>query len=59
MLNLWGLAKTVLDIRGSFRGVKYIDHLQGCWIPKENMRLAVNEGTWILLLQYFRHDGAL
>jgi len=59
MLHWWGLANTALDVRGSFRCVKHFDRLQDCWIPKENMRLAVNEGTWILLLQYIRHDGAL
>jgi hypothetical protein len=42
-----GLANTALDVRGFFRGVKHFDHLQGWWIPKENMLLTVNEGTWI------------
>ena len=59
MLPWRGFANTVLDVRGSYRSVKRFDHLQGCWIPKENMRLEINDGTWILLLQYIRHDGAL
>jgi hypothetical protein len=59
MLHWWGLTNTALDVRGTFRGVKHFELLQGCWIPKENMRLAVHEGTWILLLQYIRLDGAL
>jgi hypothetical protein len=59
VLHWRGFANTALDVCGFFRGVKHFDHLQGCWIPKENMRLKVNEGKWIFLLQYIRHDGAL
>ena len=30
MLHWRGFANTALHVRGSFRGVKHFDHLQGC-----------------------------
>jgi hypothetical protein len=45
--SLAWLGKYGVGVGGSFSGVKHFDHLQGCWIAKENMRLAVNESTWI------------
>jgi hypothetical protein len=44
MLHWRGLVNTALDLLGSFKGVKHFDHTKGCGIPKENVRLAVNDG---------------
>jgi hypothetical protein len=59
MLHLRGFANTALDLLGPLKGVKRFDRMKGCWIRKENMRLAANDITWILLLWCTRHDYAL
>jgi len=60
MLHWRGFANKTLGVRGSFRGVKiFFTIFKAAGFPKENMRLEVNYGTWILLLQFVKHDDAL